>query len=71
MFTLLTSLLRVTMKVIAIPHVTPSSSPAMKTPTAIPPIRLLTAPGGDKMKIKECLPLGRPDSCLSLGEDKR
>ena len=61
MFMLLTSTLcllqRVTFKLIPIPHVTPSSSPAMNIPAAIPPTRLLTGSEGDK--IKECLPIGR------------
>ena len=53
MFMLLTStccfLQRVTFKVIPIPHVTPSSNPAMNTPAATPPTRLLTGSGGDKI----------------------
>lgn len=73
-FMLLTStrclLLYMTIRVIPIPHVTPSSSPAMNTPTAISTCRLLTVPGGEKLKLKNVYHMGGgTDSYLSQGED--
>ena len=63
-------LLYMTIRVIPIPHVMPSSSPAMNTPTAISTCGLLTVPGGEKIKIKECLPHGGRDRFLSQSRGK-